>query len=275
MITVLITSNHDERGLYLTYFAAKEQLEYVEHEFVIVADGGTETKWEKQPNTKCFRGNYGSPQAARDFGLRHCGWAKEVVVLESHVVVSNIPTLVRDHLDSHATITFPIRVAEGPEQFNVYGQETDWDGNLWHKRLLYGKVNEFTPYRTSQFGNSCFVIDKPWYVKTGGYTNLMKGWGGEEPFICLKAWMLGGSCWQTPLVWHAHHLAIGAHGASMVSEDYKRNFGILKYVITGKIDPGFVITQEVEDERQKICGGPFQGDVAKLRQYFKQEGVIN
>lgn len=274
MISVVITSHHDEEGLYLTYWAAKRQLEMVSHEFIIVADGGTPVKWEKQEATRCYRGVYGSPQASRDYGIRHAK-GDHVVVLESHVVVSDIVTLVRDHTEAGATITFPIRIAEGPEQFNVYGQHTDWDGNLWHKQLIYRQIDPYTPYRTSQFGNSCFVIDRFWYIRNGGYTDLMKGWGGEEPFICLKAWMLGGSCWQTPLVWHAHHLSIGAHGDSMASADYAKNFAILKYVITGKVTPGFVPSPEVEQERQRICAGPFAGDVARLREYFRSKDITN
>lgn len=274
MISVVITSHHDEEGLYLTYFAAKRQLDMVQHEIIIVADGGTPVKWEKQDATRCFRGTFGSPQASRDYGIRKAR-GSSVVVLESHVIVSDIVLLVKDHDDTGATLTFPVRIAEGPEQFNVYGQHTDWDGNLWHKQLIYQPINQITPYRTSQFGNSCFVVDRIWYIKNGGYTELMKGWGGEEPFICLKAWMLGGTCWQTPLVWHAHHLTVGAHGDSMVSADYARNFAILKYVITGKVASGFSPSPEVEEERKRICAGPFEGDVNKLREYFRSENITN
>jgi hypothetical protein len=238
-----------------------------------VADGGSETKWEYLDNTRCLRGNYGSPQASRDTGIR-AARNDTVLVLEDHVVVSDIAELVSEHRRLESTLTFPIRASETNEMFDVYGCEVDWEKTLWYKKLLYNPPED-RPYPVAQFGNSCFVLDRRWYLESGGYTNLMTGWGAEEPFICLKAWALGKSCWMVPHVWHAHYLTPGAHMATLASANYKRNFDILAYVIAGRRNPGFVPDEPIEAERRRIVAGPFGGDVEKLREFFKQHGVVN
>ena len=263
MISVVITSCHDDKACYLTYWAARQQLGK-NADYVIVADCGTEIKWEKQPVTRCLRGTFGSPQSSRDVGIK-AAICDNVLVLESHVIVSDIQKLAFEHERLGGALTFPIRVAEGSEQFDVYAHETDWYGNLWYKRAVYQPVSD-EPYRVAQFGNSCFMLDRRWYLESGGYTNLMKGWGGEEPFICLKAWMLGRECWQVPSVWHAHYLTAGAHAEGV----NPRNFQILKYVITGE---GPVVSEAIA-ERQRICSGPFQGDIKRLREHLRSVNAV-
>jgi glycosyl transferase family 2 len=274
VLSVVITAHRDELGLYLILAAARVQLERLPqpYEIIVVADGGTEQKFEKLPFTRVIRGHFGSPQASRDAGIRAAVYPT-VLLLESHVVVSDIQRLVVQHEIKNAALTFPCRVAEGSEMFNVYGQRVDWNGNLWHKNLVY-QPHDNKPYRVAQFGHSCFCLDRSWYIESGGYTNLMIGWGAEEPFLALKAWMLGRECWLIPDVWHAHYLTPGAHADAMSSANYRRNFDILKYVITGQVNPGFVPDAAVELERQRICRGPFKGDVNLLRRYFEEEKIL-
>jgi len=268
VLSIVITTHRDDEGCYLTYWAVRQQDKSAD--IIIVADGGTEIKWERQRNTRCLRGTFGSPQASRDAGIR-AALNNDVLVLESHVVVGNIEELHAWHRHNyHSAITFPYRIAEGSEQFNVYGQETDWDGNLWHKRLVYGAPT-MKPYRVGQFGNSCFIVDKEWYERYGGYYLGMEGWGGEEPYICLKAWMTGRECWLVPTVWHAHYLTVGAHA---YVPGLNRNLAILKYLITGEVTNGFVPTVDDQNERKLICEGPLGGDVKRLREHLKNVGAL-
>lgn len=267
MLSVIITTHHDSATCYLTVFGVKSQLEGrgVDYEIIVVADGGTETKWENQGVT-CLRVNTGSPQGSRDVGIRAAKYPT-VLLLESHVVVSDICKLYLEHQYLKSAITFPIRKAEGPEMFDVFAHETDWGGNLWHKRAIYSPVRS-TPYPVAQFGHSCFMLDRRWYLESGGYTNLLKGWGGEEPFLCLKAWMLGRECWQAPSVAHYHYLTPGAH---QEKPHLKNNLDIVGFVIAGRAYPG--LTPEVRSERAKIIRGPLAGDLEKMRVVMHTKGV--
>jgi len=283
MLSIVIAAHHDEPCLYLTVHAAKFQLERyeIEHEIIVVADGGTPTKWENE-GVRCLRVNTGSPQGTRDAGIRAAKF-RDVVCLESHVVVDDIAALLSVHREKNSALTFPCRVAEGTEMFNVYGARTDWDGSLWYKNLVYEKLGN-EPYRVSQFGHSAFALDRDWYLSSGGYTDLLHGWGGEEPFLCLKAWMLGRECWMVPAVRHAHYLTPGAHGDATSSAQFLRNMQTIAYVLGGErqlskirktFGVSFAITPEIQEERRKIRTGPFGGDLDKLREFMNSNGVMN
>ena len=170
-------------------------------------------------------------------------------------------------------MTFPARVGEGTSLFYVYGTTTNLDGNLWFKQTLYSPLSD-KPYRVPQFGHSCFMLDRDAYMAVGGYTDLLTGWGGEESLLCLKFWMLGYTLWQTPNIRHAHYLADRTNGA-MQSDAFARNFQIAKYVLTGNVSDGLQVTGPMHAERQRIMDGPFQGDINKLRAYFRAEGIAD
>lgn len=271
-ISVVIADCLDNADLYLTYFSLLNQLDKsdLSWEIIIAADGGSTTKWEKMPHTRCLRICTGSPQGTRDAGIRAAKHA-DILCIESHVIVSDIKTWLEHHSDKKAAISFPARIGEGTEMFNVYGSITDKNGNLWYARHLYEPQGE--SYPIIQFGHSAFMIDRNFYIAHGGYTNLLKGWGGEEPLLCLKTWMLGGECWMFPDIWHAHYLTPNAHGLSMASDDFKQNFEVVRFVMTGERKVGIAIPQEAINERQRICKGPFGGDLNLLWKYFKERGV--
>lgn len=157
--------------------------------------------------------------------------------------------------------------------FDVYGHEMDWN-SLWHKRLVYQPFDD-KPYRVAQFGHSCFVLDREWYLQSGGYTSLMEGWGGEEPFLALKAWMLGRECWLVPDVYHAHYLTPGAHAGVSHSASFRRNFDVLAYVLAGRQNAGYAPTPADEAERRRIAAGPFEGNIVRLQQFMNREGILN
>jgi len=269
LLSVVVTSYKDLATCYLTVAGVQVQLEGkgIDYEIIVVADGGTETKWENR-GLRCLRGNFGSPQDSRDAGINLAKYPN-VLLLESHVVVSDISQLLLEHQRLESQITFPIRVWEGTELFNVFAHETNWDGDLWVKRAIYAEVRKVA-YPVAQFGHSCFMLDRNWYLSSGGYTSLLTGWGGEEPLLCLKTWMMGGEVWQVPSVWHMHYLTPGAHREKPHLE---HNLLIVKYLMTGRKENGLKLTPAIEAERQKICRGPFAGDLSRLRAHLRLKGA--
>lgn len=275
-LSIVLGCYRDEEGCYLSLFSLLNQLKQqssLEWEVIVVADAGTEWKYEKLPNVRVLRVRTGSPQGTRDAGIRAARY-QTVLSVEGHVILSNPELWFWEHHRIGATISFVPRICEGPEMYTVYGSETDWDGTLWFKKLRYQPVSD-RPYQVAQFGHSAFIIDRDFYVQSGGYTNLLSGWGHEEQFLALKTWMLGGSCWMIPEVTQAHFLTIGAHGDSLFSPQFEKNWKIARYVITGDCPQGLQVTPEMRAERERICAGLFHGDVTELRQFFKENGVLN
>jgi len=241
----------------------------LQYEVIIAADGGTEYQWEKLPNVRCLRIRTGSPQGTRDAGIR-AARAPHALVIEDHVIVSDVKSLLNTHACLHAAMTFPVRFGEGTSLFDVYGTTTNWDGNLWFKQTSYAASTK--QHRVPQFGHSCFMVDCAKYKAVGGYTDLLTGWGGEEPLLCLKFWMMGYECWQTPFVTHYHYLADRTGGA-MFSDQFQKNFAITKYVLTGNVS-NLTVTPAMRTERQRIESGPFKGDINLLHAYMQREGII-
>ena len=279
-LSVVVASHVNPQGLYLTVFSVLQQLLKVSFswEIIISADGGTPVKWEKLQNVKCLRVQTGSPQGTRDAGIRAAS-GRLCLVIEDHVIVSDIASFleVYNTIPSHwrPAILFPARIGETAELFSAYGTTTDFDGNLWFKTTQYSPSGQTgLPYRVPQFGHSCFLLDREWYLESDGYGTTLKGYGGEEPLLCFKAWMLGRECWQTPNIWHAHYLSDNGMGNAMGTEQFKKNFEIVKYIMTGDysvLRPP--ISQAVIQERERIKQGPYGGDFNKLREYFKREGI--
>ena len=282
-LSVVIASHQDPLGLYLTTFAVIEQLSKTDlnWEIVIAADGGSEYKWEKQPNVRCLRIRTGSPQGTRDAGIRAAKYSN-VLCIESHVVVSDIERLLLAHQALNAAMTFPARIGEGPEMFSSFGYEMDWDSTFWNKRAVYRQKQD-DPFRIVGFGHAAFLIDRDWYIRSGGYFLEMRGFGGEEPDLNLLAWQTGREIWMVPAVNHAHYLTPGAHRDATTSDDFKRNFCIAAYEHGGqeylqKVESHFGYRLQrnaaIEARRQMICGGVFGGDLDKLRQWCQQEQIL-
>jgi len=127
------------------------------------------------------------------------------------------------------------------------------------------------------------MCSRNWYFQSGGYTDLLVGYGGEETFLGLKSWMFGGQNWLIPSVSHAHYQPKGRNEGAEMKEDYKRNFCICAFVFGGqeyliKAEAHYKyklkLTPEIQLERQKICNGPFEGDLNKLRAYLDREGIV-
>lgn len=272
-LSVVIASHNQPVGQYLTTFSAIQQLEDsgLDWEIVIAADGGEPTKWENQPRVRCLRFHGGSPQHTRDIGIRSA-LAPSALVIEDHVVVSDIQALLEVHKRLGAAISVPRRVGETSEMFTSYGYEGDWDHSFWVKKTYYTPKSQ-EPYPIIGFGHAAFMVDVDWYKKAGGYFLEMEEFGGEEPDLNLLVWHTGRETWMIPSIWHAHFLTPGAHGNVYGSENFKRNFCMAAYEHGGneyleKVESQFQYrlqkTPGLEARRQLICQGPFKGDLKLL-----------
>lgn len=286
-VTYCIPTHCNEEGLYLTIFAALSQLEKsnLNWEILVVADGGTPQKWENvHSNVHCIRltgsNRTGSPQGTRNVGIQNAQY-KNVLCVDSHVIVSDIKKWVLEHERVGAALSFPAMIGASQDMWKIYGSAFDWDSTFWNTHVFY-QPKKSESYRVIQASHSGFMCDRQFYMDSGGYTNLQNGYGGEETFLALKAWMLGRENWMIPSVWHAHFQPAGRNEGAEVKENYKQNFCIAAYVFGGhdyleKIERYYgiklKITMGIEQERQKICAGPYQGNLNALRKYCERENI--
>lgn len=295
-LSVVIASYNDPEGLYLSFWSVYTQLRdllvggiNVDFEIIVAADGGTPVKWENvdRARVRVLRlagsNRTGSPQGTRDAGIRAATYPV-VLCIESHVIVGDLAAWYRQHLKTGAAISFPRRVGESLEQRTAYGASFDWNVSFWNK-TLQSEPKSLEPYKICQCGHSAFMLDRDWYLQSGGYTLLQQGYGGEEPWLNLKVWMLGRESWMIPLAWHAHYMDDRGNGAAISTVNFAFNFKLAAYVMGGKkyldlvgrsfADPSLRITPDISIERARICAGPFGGDLDKLRELFLTDEVVN
>ena len=286
-VSYVIGTHFNPEGLFLTVFSALSQLEKsnLEWEILIVADGGCPDKWEQaHPNIRCLRltgqNRTGSPQGTRDVGIRNAKY-KNVLCVDSHVIVSDIELWVRIHEELGAALSFPAMRGASSEQWTLYGSIFDWDKSFWNTKVLYEPKNE-NPYRIVQASHSSFMCDREFYLSSGGYTNLQNGYGGEETFLALKSWMLGRENFFIPSIWHAHYQPANRNAGAEHEDNYKRNFLLAAYVFGGqeylhKVENFYgkklTITPDIQKERLKICEGPYKGNLDAFREYCKRENI--
>jgi len=286
-VTVCIATHHDPAGLYLSVFAALQQLEKsnLDWEIVISADGGDPCKWEQaHPNIRCIRltgsNSTGSPQGTRDVGIRAAKY-RNVLCIDSHVIVSDIEKLVREHIRLGGATSFPATAGCSSEFWKLYGWTFDWDGSFWYKRVVSQPKSQ-EPYRIIGSSHSGFIVDRDFYVSSGGYTNLQIGYGGEETFWALKCWMLGRENFLIPSVTHAHYQPAGRNEGASSTDNYKRNFLVAAYVMGGteylkKAEAHYThklyVIPDIQNERLRIRAGPYNGNLDLLREYCRKEGI--
>lgn len=286
-VSVLIASHNDPEGTYLTVFGALQQLEKLDFpwEIILVSDGGEPWKYEQaHENIRCLRltgqNRTGSPQGTRDVGVRNAKY-KNVLCLDSHVIVSDIKKWVMEHERLHAALSFPSMAGSSSEMWRLYGSIFDWEKSFWNTHVIYTPKST-EPYRVVQASHSGFMVDRDFYLSSGGYTNLQVGYGGEETFCALKFLMFGRENWMIPQIWHAHYQPAGRNEGAEHSDNYKRNFMLAAYVFGGqkyleKVESFYkgklIITPDIQRERLRICAGPFNGNLDALREYCEKEGI--
>ena len=288
-VSLVVATYNNPEGLYLSVFAALQQLEKCSFpwEIIISADNGVPQKYEQaHKNIRVLRltgGNRtGSPQGTRDAGIRVAQY-KNVLCIDSHVIISDIERWTDIHEKLAATISFPAMIGASGEMWKLYGSEFDWEKSFWYTHVLSEPASP-KPYKILQTSHSGFMVSRDWYLSSGGYTNLQDGYGGEETFLGIKSWMTGGENYMIPEISHAHYQPAGRNEGAEHKENYKRNFMVAAYVMGGRkyldyteqfYNARLKITPDIEEERQRIVRGKFHGDLDLFREYLKNQAVVN
>ena len=77
-------------------------------------------------------------------------------------------------------------------------------------------------------------------------------------------------------------VVISRNEGAEYTPNYKRNFMVAAYVLGGQeylqktesfYKDKLKITSDIEQERQRICDGPFNGNLDALRIYLNREGI--
>lgn len=304
MISVIIPSRNEDVALWATVASARADLETsgLEYEILVVLNGeypqlGVQANIEKffQP---VFAGEHiDSPHSARHLGVNYAH-GDTFFFLDAHVVLPSgfFRQVLADMAETGADI---MHVPHRYLSRACYGYRTAWNEYAWGAELIREAPSD-APYRIAQMGHGAFAMRAETYYRIGGYWLALRGFGGEEPQLDLKTWMMGGSCWVTPRTYHWHYLPPGVRHTDNLFRDrnFVRNFLLLAaaYGEPGRIDafykafillhwqfqdlmPGLkeevLADPSVAAERRFIAERAKYKDLAELKAMFDREGVIN
>lgn len=229
---------------------------------------------------------YGCRYFANDtqIGPAHCRhkglmWAKteNVIFLDAHMrfyadswhdVINQ--TIERDPKALYCTRSKPLRPGGVPSDAavgigaSVQMDETSFENWLkadWNVRPRGAVATTYVPCVLG----GCYAVQRDFMVSFGGYRGLHR-YGGEEPLISIKAWLVGGSCQVINGVEIGH---IYRGGKPAPWRDTIRYFHFNK-LATARIvmdDAGFA------DARAKLDAVP---NAANVRDVYKsREALVN
>lgn len=315
---IVIPSYNDAAGLWYTVAACRADLEADfspdDYEIIAVVDGPEDDETRvilgMKQNAMCrvLNVNTRTPQKNRHIGLLQTD-APYVFFLDSHIVPSRgyFKRMYDSMLETgaamiHAGHCFWRRDKCG----TAYAYHMNWKDQFWSETAECVPQAKDRPYPICLAGHGAVCVDRAQYLEVGGYWDALEGWGGEEPQLNLKFWLLGKTVMMEPRVYHWHFMPMKRNLCGIqVSDRYAKNFMLVAYASGGQkyldavhyffnqlqnghksIDEALAaeailpysaiydaIPKEAEAEREAVCAGPFGGDLDRLREYFVAEGI--
>jgi hypothetical protein len=107
------------------------------------------------------------------------------------------------------------------------------DVNFWATHMANYPKSKREPYRIGMGGHGGFVVRRSAWNDLGGYWTGFEGYGGEETYFDMKAWLLGKEVWIDPQLIH-YHFAGNRSYPRHATDDYYRNMLMCANVIGGE-----------------------------------------
>lgn len=110
------------------------------------------------------------------------------------------------------------------------GEGTDYSYRLslkrdfWTEKPYKAPQDEENPYRIATAGHGGFVVRTAAWREIRGYFEGFAGYGGEETYTDLKAWLLGKEVWIDPKLIHLHWAGKRSYDRHFTDDYYKNSF---------------------------------------------------
>lgn len=244
-LSIVIPSRGDVGLLWATIAACETLLEGVEHEFIVVLNGQTESEVHALlaersdvrllPFTLVI-----PPPIARNIGAKSARY-DTLCFLDDHV----IPTQSFFSWDIDAEVvhcsykTYPrhelryFHYKFNPEcpvkgDYATKREPWDWSGPIAENIHLY-------PCLSGPHGG--FFVDRQYFLESGGYDDFWQGFGGEEAYFGLKANLAGKRvvCNPNALFYHFSCRA-DVRGYDKTFNEYNFTEGLKRLKVLGDLD---------------------------------------
>lgn len=181
----------------------------------------------------------------------------------------------------------------------TYGCKVGWQEILWGCDVL-DKPSDGKPFPIVAVGHGAFGMAREAFVGCGMYWEALRGWGGEEPQLNFKLWMMGYRAFMIPQTYHWHYTPLGerrSFDGVYRDRNFVRNFLLVAAAYGGddearRVYDSFELyywksetlhrevldevlaSSEVAAERTFIAARGKHKNLAELREMFEREGVV-
>jgi hypothetical protein len=284
-----------------------------EYEIIGVIDGPEDDKeilnyLRQGGKCRLLSSNLRSPQMNRDMGLR-AAQAPYVFFLDSHIVPCRgfFKRVLATIEQTGAVMVHTPSTYDG--RTPMHERHVVQSHFFWYMQVQTRPRIPNQPYQIllGEHGGMC--VDRSRYLHVGGYWDALKGFGQEERQFSFAAAFAGEKAYMEPrvYVWHLMRMkrregcdkygfteafgqietfarstmliayAYGGQKYLDVAHGFLRNHhgAILREDVSQRLDMLYRETPFVAaSERARVCSGPFAGDVERLFEHFRCEGIL-
>jgi hypothetical protein len=245
-INIVIAHRGHPMGLWATITSCIEDLRDsgISYRFVIVINGETVIPdATKQLLSVLEKGKIRdlilhaeplSPPTARQMGTESCK-GKYIFFFDNHCLVRHgyFKRAIESMEKYGADVLHSSTCYYAGDQL-LYHYPLGLHKNFWADDMAEAPVHGNEPYKIAMGGHGGFIVRRATWEEVGGYGPIMMfvGWGGEEPYFDLKAWMFGKTVWLDPQLVHYHYADTRSYSRHH-SDDYYRNLMLAAHLIGG------------------------------------------
>lgn len=176
-----------------------------------------------------------APPTARQMGTESCK-GKYVFFFDNHCLVRRgyFKRAIESMEKYEADVLHSSTAYYADDQL-LYHYPLGLEQNFWARDMAEAPAHGTEPYKIAMGGHGGFVVRRSVWEDIGGYGPICMfvGWGGEEPYFDLKAWLFGHAVWLDPQLVHYHYADTRSYSRHH-SDDYYRNLMLAAHLIGGE-----------------------------------------
>ncbi len=268
-ITIIIAHRGDELGLWATLHACEAELlgTGLTWEYGIAVNGQPKLGAGLDRMRRHFEGDGKicsfthnvepvAPPTARQLATEAAN-GKYLFFFDNHCIPSRgyfargIESMEKYGIDIlHSTTRY-----YGGTDYSYYEYVLSLQRDFWTRRPFETPVDPEKPYPVAMAGHGGFAARRAAWEAIGGYWQGFMGWGGEESYLDLKAWLLGHKVWIDPKLVHYHFSSDDRGDSRHIHDNFFRNMMLCANIIGGEAWMNTGYESFVKYPRRKEPGG--------------------
>ena len=236
-VSVIIRARNEYPVILSTIHALQEDLEWsgIEHEFIVVDNCSNDDtadiledryrRWVKEKKLKVLR----YTEKSSTWCAINAGYTVSdgdvVVVCDAHITVSTgTLELLTKQANERGGIWHASTQIWGDTRQRNYGYDLTLEQNFWGNpcRFIPPGASIDEPWQIPMAGACLFAVSRREIEEFGFYHPSFKTYGGGEPYLAFKWWLMGSKVWVEPRALCRHAFGLKARWVKAKKEKKTR-----------------------------------------------------